>query len=73
MQCFCEGHCPDNMPNGTCETRPGGSCFSAVEEVVDETTGLNVPEFSSGCMSPEQSGGLLQVGFYIIQDFKAIH
>ncbi|EAT35728.1 AAEL012125-PA, partial [Aedes aegypti] len=60
LQCYCEGHCPGNLQNGTCETRPGGSCFAAVEEVTDDETGLTVPEWSHGCMPPEQNGGLLQ-------------
>ncbi|XP_035781309.1 bone morphogenetic protein receptor type-1B-like isoform X1 [Anopheles albimanus] len=60
LQCYCEGHCPGNMQNGTCETRPGGSCFASVEEVLDEETKQYVPEYSHGCMSPEQGGGLLQ-------------
>lgn len=49
------------MVNGTCETRPGGSCFSSVEEVLDESTNEFEPERTYGCMGPEQSGGLLQV------------
>ncbi|XP_062548218.1 bone morphogenetic protein receptor type-1B isoform X1 [Armigeres subalbatus] len=60
LQCYCEGHCPGNLQNGTCETRPGGSCFATVQEVTDEETGLTVPEWSHGCMPPEQNGGLLQ-------------
>ncbi|ETN60912.1 activin receptor type I [Anopheles darlingi] len=48
------------MQNGTCETRPGGSCFASVEEVLDEETKQYVAEYSHGCMSPEQGGGLLQ-------------
>ncbi|XP_052868580.1 bone morphogenetic protein receptor type-1B isoform X1 [Anopheles cruzii] len=60
LQCYCEGHCPGNVQNGTCETRPGGSCFASVEEVLDEETKQWVPEWSHGCMSPEQGGGLLQ-------------
>lgn len=63
LQCFCDGHCPDNLVNGTCETRPGGSCFASVEEVMDEITGYLVPERTYGCMPPEQSGGFLQVIF----------
>lgn len=50
-----------NTQNGTCEVRAGGSCFSAVDEVIDEFTGLPEPEYSFGCMSPELSGGLMQV------------
>ena len=61
MTCFCDGYCPDNLVNGTCETRPGGSCFSAVEEVEDPLTNLIEAERTYGCMPPEQSGGFLQV------------
>ncbi|XP_049282618.1 bone morphogenetic protein receptor type-1B isoform X1 [Anopheles funestus] len=60
LTCYCEGHCPGNVQNGTCETRPGGSCFASVEAVMDDETKQLVPEWSHGCMSPEQGGGLLQ-------------
>lgn len=59
--CYCDGSCPDNASNGTCETRPGGSCFSAVEEVYDEGTGTYEEERTYGCMPPEENGGLLMV------------
>ncbi|EDW08141.2 bone morphogenetic protein receptor type-1B [Drosophila mojavensis] len=59
MICYCDGSCPNNVSNGTCETRPGGSCFSAVEEVYDETTGTYEEERTFGCMPPEDNGGLL--------------
>lgn len=52
--------------NGTCETRPGGSCFSSVEEVMDSLNGYMVLERTYGCMPPEESGGFLQVHFYKI-------
>lgn len=60
LQCYCEGHCPDNQNNGTCETRPGGFCFALVEDIVDEETGNSEPDYSYGCMAPEQNGGFLQ-------------
>lgn len=47
------------MINGTCETRPGGFCYSSVEEVNDESSDDNGPNRAYGCMPPEQSGGLL--------------
>ncbi|EDW57262.1 bone morphogenetic protein receptor type-1B [Drosophila virilis] len=59
MICYCDGSCPNNVSNGTCETRPGGSCFSAVEEVYDEITGTYEEERTFGCMPPEENGGLL--------------
>lgn len=61
LKCACDGHCPDNNDSkGTCETRPGGFCFSTVENVWDEETGTVMAEHTSGCMAPEHSGGLLQ-------------
>lgn len=61
LKCVCDGHCPDNNEsNGTCETRPGGFCFSTVENVWDEETGDYIVEYTAGCMAPEHSGGLLQ-------------
>lgn len=59
LSCYCDGSCPDNIINGTCDTRLGGSCFSAVEEVYDEITGVFEEERTYGCMPPEESGGLL--------------
>ncbi|XP_073826849.1 serine/threonine receptor kinase thickveins isoform X2 [Musca autumnalis] len=59
LTCYCDGSCPNNIINGTCETRPGGSCFSAVEEVYDEITGTYEEERTYGCMPPEESGGFL--------------
>lgn len=61
LACYCDGSCPGNTQNGTCEARPGGQCFSAVEEVIDDITGQVEPEYSFGCLSPDQAGGLLQV------------
>lgn len=59
LTCYCDGSCPDNAVNGTCETRPGGSCFSLVEEVYDESTGAVEEERTYGCLPPEENGGLL--------------
>lgn len=59
--CYCDGVCPDNSVNNTCTTRPGGTCFSSVEEIFDESTGELEPERIYGCMSPEDNGGLFQV------------
>jgi bone morphogenetic protein receptor type-1B len=62
LTCYCEGHCPENVQNGTCEVRTGGQCFSAVEEVlVDDGSGAVEPEYSFGCISADQVGSLLQV------------
>ncbi|XP_016936622.1 bone morphogenetic protein receptor type-1B isoform X1 [Drosophila suzukii] len=59
LTCYCDGSCPDNVSNGTCETRPGGSCFSAVQQLYDETTGMYEEERTFGCMPPEDNGGFL--------------
>lgn len=61
LTCYCEGQCPDNTFNGECETRPGGYCFTSVDRVYDEN-GKEEMEYTYGCMPPEHSGGLLQVG-----------
>lgn len=60
LVCYCDGSCPGNLQNGTCEVRAGGQCFSAVEEVFDDISGQIEPEYSFGCLSPDQAGGLLQ-------------
>lgn len=60
LTCYCDGSCPGNTQNGTCEVRPGGQCFSAVEEVYDDFGQIEA-EYSFGCLSPDQAGGLLQV------------
>ncbi|KAI4476145.1 hypothetical protein M0804_013835 [Polistes exclamans] len=52
--CICEGHCPEDRQNGTCEGRPGGHCFSAVEEVWDAEIREYVPEWSFGCLPPDE-------------------
>ncbi|CAD7079997.1 unnamed protein product [Hermetia illucens] len=59
LTCYCDGHCPGNSPNSTCQTRPGGSCFSAVEAEYEEETGMYVEYRTFGCMAPEENGGLL--------------
>lgn len=61
LTCYCDGSCPNNAINGTCETRPGGYCFSAVEEVYDEISGTFEEERTFGCMPPEENGGFLMV------------
>lgn len=54
--------CPNNERNGTCQTRPGGKCFSMVNQYLDEETGLVEQERLNGCMSPDDNGGMFQVG-----------
>lgn len=53
-KCYCEGHCPDGEHNGTCDLRPGGQCFSAIEEYDNEI------ERTYGCLPPDERG-LMQV------------
>lgn len=56
MTCYCEGHCPDDRPNGTCEGKPGGYCFSAVVEEWDTDINEYVPQWSFGCLPPAELG-----------------
>ena len=56
FSCYCEGHCPFDQQNGTCTLKPGGHCFSAVEEVWDAEIGDFVPEYSFGCLPPDEQG-----------------
>lgn len=67
MTCYCQGHCPgtDDNSNGTCEARPFSQCFAAVEEVFNPDTGLAEPEFTYGCLPPEEKG-LMQVTMILI-------
>lgn len=60
LTCYCQGHCPNDNFNGTCEARPFSQCFAAVEEVYNPDTGLPEPEFTYGCLPPEEKG-LMQV------------
>lgn len=55
--CECAGAsaCPDGAANGTCATQPGGYCFVAVEEVLDDN-GYVVLDRTAGCLPPEESG-----------------
>ncbi|KAL0870875.1 hypothetical protein ABMA27_004715 [Loxostege sticticalis] len=57
LECECAGGaaCPDGAANGTCLTQPGGFCFVAVEEVLDEG-GLVVIDRTAGCLPPDESG-----------------
>lgn len=65
ITCYCEGHCPDNRQNGTCEGRPGGYCFSAVEEVWDAELREYVPEWSFGCLPPDEQGFMQCKGYLV--------
>ncbi|KAL7293470.1 hypothetical protein TKK_0013228 [Trichogramma kaykai] len=56
LTCYCDGYCPSDEQTGTCRTRPGGYCFSAVEEVWDAERESFVPEWSFGCLPPAEQG-----------------
>lgn len=59
LTCHCEGICPDNNTS-TCQTRPGGKCFSMISEYTDDD-GMPGQERLVGCMSPDENGGMFQV------------
>lgn len=65
IKCYCEGNCPDDRQNGTCEGKPGGYCFSAVEEVWDIEIQDWVTEWSFGCLAPNEQG-LMQCKGYLV-------
>ncbi|KAF7262751.1 hypothetical protein GWI33_004159 [Rhynchophorus ferrugineus] len=51
ITCYCEGHCPSGEQYGTCQTRPGGRCFTSVEiKYFDDGTSETV--LSYGCLPP---------------------
>ncbi|KAL7300841.1 hypothetical protein TKK_0006399 [Trichogramma kaykai] len=56
LTCNCDGYCPSDKQMGTYRTRPGGYCFSAVEEVWDAERESFVPEWSFGCLPPAEQG-----------------
>ena len=62
MVCYCEGHCPGDIANGTCIGQPGSQCFSAVEEVYNSETDTYEPERTYGCLPPDERG-FMQVYF----------
>ncbi|CAG0890197.1 unnamed protein product [Darwinula stevensoni] len=62
---MCCGFCPDGMPNSTCQPKPLAYCFTAVEEVIDPQTGDFIPEYSYGCLPPEETG-LMQCKGYLV-------
>lgn len=68
VECYCDGHCPDGKPNGTCVGQPGSQCFSAVEEVYNSETGIWEEERTFGCLPPDESG-LMQVWFWVTHTY----
>ncbi|XP_030761515.1 bone morphogenetic protein receptor type-1B isoform X2 [Sitophilus oryzae] len=57
-KCYCEGHCANNVANGTCEIKGGGMCFTDVEAVINED-GEEFPLRRYGCL-PGDEGTLMQ-------------
>merc|ERR1712158_308684 len=57
------------MGNGTCEAPSGAPCFAAVEEVVDPHTGALVPEWTYGCLPPDEKG-LMQCKGHLVPHFQ---
>ncbi|XP_018576590.1 bone morphogenetic protein receptor type-1B isoform X2 [Anoplophora glabripennis] len=55
-RCYCEEHCPDNQPNGTCIVQHGGMCFTLVEAVYDDKLGIDVPAYTYGCLPADERG-----------------
>lgn len=69
--CYCEGsYCNNDRQNGTCETRKKGYCFSAVEEVWDDSQEKLVLNYSFGCLPPGIQG-YMQCKGYMLPHFKA--
>ncbi|CAG9812554.1 unnamed protein product [Phaedon cochleariae] len=72
-RCYCEGHCPDNQHNGTCEIRTGGVCFTLVEAVYDEEKERDVPFYTYGCLTDDEKGFLQCKGHLVPhEDMKSI-
>uniref|UniRef100_A0A147BES5 Serine/threonine-protein kinase receptor n=1 Tax=Ixodes ricinus TaxID=34613 RepID=A0A147BES5_IXORI len=55
LECYCAGLCPDFAENGTCEAPPDSQCFSAVEEIYNPETRSVEPEWSFGCLPPDEA------------------
>lgn len=68
-KCYCEGHCPDGQTNGTCELRPGGMCFSAIEEF--DNDGHIEIERTYGCLPPDERG-FMQVSILYFNDQRQV-
>lgn len=56
IKCFCSGRCPGHSGNGTCTLQEGGYCYAFVQEVVNVDLNVLEPEYSYGCLPPEESG-----------------
>lgn len=57
LVCECSGvsACPDGAANSTCVTQPGGYCFVAVEEVLEDNGSVGL-ERMAGCLPPDEAG-----------------
>ncbi|XP_018321756.1 bone morphogenetic protein receptor type-1B isoform X2 [Agrilus planipennis] len=69
-RCYCEGHCPNEEPTGTCEIKQGGQCFAATVEVWDPDTNTYEPEVTYGCF-PADERGLLQCKGYLVPHLQS--
>jgi len=72
LTCYCDGSCPSHT-NDTCETKPGGFCFSSVDEFYDDETGRMEEERTFGCISPDESGGLFQLNQCKVAQVPHLH
>ncbi|XP_065333252.1 bone morphogenetic protein receptor type-1B [Cloeon dipterum] len=54
ITCYCEGHCPDGVHSGTCESED--YCFASVELYYDYRTGWSTPLYTYGCLPPQETG-----------------
>lgn len=62
IQCYCSGRCSGHNGNGTCTLKKGGYCYAFVQEVVDVGTNTLEPEWSYGCLPPDESGYMQCMG-----------
>jgi len=56
MICYCDGYCPGEQQNGTCEAKKDAVCFAAIHEVFNHETVSWELERSFGCLPPGESG-----------------
>lgn len=72
LTCHCDGICPETgQDDSTCKTRPGGSCFSSISEVIDvEDVSYEMePERIYGCMATSDDGGLFSVKIECVNSY----
>lgn len=57
--CYCTV-CPEDVFNDTCELKPGGQCFTGIEQEADGSIA-----WSYGCLTPvdEEGGMIFQVRY----------